>query len=355
MQESQSTWASRAIALAMSAHRRLGSTCPSSLQEVATSRDLLLAIMKHITLIVPDDAPSLAAALKKAAPGQKVLLRGGEHLVDGRPDGGPGSSQLCVTQPVEIHGEAGTVCVLHGTIVLGKGSAGVMRDLIIEDGGDCCVRCEAGDWELVHVRLRCSHGSALLVSGSARVALISCVLGGEGDVEAGKHVTLSAYGSVQEYGLRKRACFAIVAKGAARIRASDCTLRECSEAAVLIANTSHVALERCAISSVASAFLAGEGLGKSLRVSLSAFEGTARKLWADADRPLAFEWGKGNSREEATDASDDAVGDESIVPREQPRGAAGDSSSDTDSLEDATAFANMEALMEELDNAALAS
>ena len=217
------------------------------------------------------------------------------------------------------------------------------------------MRSEGSAWSLDRVRLRCAHGAAVLACNDARLELNDCVLGGEGEDEMGKHVMLSAYGSVQVQGLAKRACYAMVLRDHAAAIVSHCTMRQCSEAAVLIAHRSRAILEGCHILDCTAAFIAGHGRGRALELWHCTIERTARKLWADADRPLAFEWGKGNSREEATDASDDAVGDESIVPREQPRGAAGDSSSDTDSLEDATAFANMEALMEELDNAALAS
>jgi len=350
------TWESCALTLAMAAHARLGEGCAQSVKDVARSHDLLLAIMRHVTLIVPDDTPTLAAALRRAAPWQRVLIRHGEHLVDGRTDGAPGSSLLRVARPVDLCGEDGTV--LHGTLILDRSCpGGAVRNLRIDDGGDCCVRCEGGCWEMSHVRLRCSHGSALLVSGPSRVTLEGCVLGGEGDAEQGQTVMLSAYGSVQEARLHKRACFAIVAKGDARIEASRCTLRECSEAAVLLANASLVSLAGCLLTECAAAFLAGEGLGKSLRVSGCHVDATARRLWADADRPLAFEWGEANRREEHVEEeeAEDAIGDAGIVRLQQPRGAAADDSSDTDSLQDASAFADMEALMEELDNAALAA
>jgi hypothetical protein len=233
--ESQSTsahsWESRVLALAMAAHSRLGIHCAQSVCDVARSPDLLLQIMRQAVLVVPDDVSTLVAALHRAAPWQQVLLRRGEYNVDGRVGGGPGSSQLRVSRPVEICGEPGAV--LRGTLVLDKHClGGAVRNLRIDDGGDCCIRCEGGSWELTGVRLRCSHGSALLVTGSSRVVLSECVLGGEDDEEAGQHVMLSAYGSLQETGLHKRACFALVSKDEARIVAKLCSLRQCSEAAV---------------------------------------------------------------------------------------------------------------------------
>ena len=48
------------------------------------------------------------------------------------------------------------------------------------------------------------------MSKHARAKLHGCVMGGEGEEEMGRHVALSAYGSVQEQGLRKMACYALV-------------------------------------------------------------------------------------------------------------------------------------------------
>ena len=313
---------------------------------------MLCAIMRHVAIVVPDECTSLAAALRRALPWQRVLLRRGEHLVDGREDGAPGSSVLRVSKPVDIMGEAGAV--LHGTLVFEAGCAGgAVRNVRIDDGGDCCLRCEGGTYTLSNVRLRCSHGSAITVSGTSRVELNECVLGGEGDEEVGQHVMLSAYGSVQDHGLNKRACYAVVAKDSARVSATGCALRQCSEAAVLVANASFVLLESCRISECPAAFLAGQGLGRSLSAVNCAVEGSARKLWADADRPLAFTWGDGNRREALLAEQLDESLSVDIVPPAQPRGVDDGDSSEEGSLEDATAFANMEALMEELDNAAL--
>ena len=356
--ESQSTaahtWESRVLALAMAAHSRLGIHSAQSVCDVARSPDLLLQIMRQAVLVVPDDVSTLVAALHRAAPWQQVLLRRGEYNVDGRVGGGPGSSQLRVSRPVEICGEPGAV--LRGTLVLDKHClGGAVRNLRIDDGGDCCIRCEGGSWELTGVRLRCSHGSALLVTGSSRVVLSECVLGGEDDEEAGQHVMLSAYGSLQETGLHKRACFALVAKDEARIVAKLCSLRQCSEAAVLIAHASLVFLEACDLSHCTAAFLAGEGFGHSLRLDGCTLMKTALKIWADADRPRAFEWGASEYEEVREEHEGEESGYADIVRPAQPRGAHDDDSSDTDSLEDSTAFANMEALMEELDNAALSA
>lgn len=397
-------WNARALALAMAAHARLGSHCPQSMREVSNSHDLLLAIFRHLPLVVPDDVGSLAAAVRRAAPWQRVTLRAGEHLVDARDSGAPGSSQLRIHSPVEIVGEPGAI--LHGTLVLDAACpGGSLRDVRVDDGGDCCVRCEGGSWELSRVRLRCSHGSALLCSGSARVTLRECVLGGEADDEIPQHVMLSAYGSVQEHGLHKRACYAVVAKDRAHVVACHGVLRECSEAAVLVAAQALVRLEACTLAACPAAFFSGQGLGRCMELHRCVLASSVQKVWVDTvcattlqlawiaraacaggawlaslrrqahprprrsrpsrrtplarvclqDRPAAFVWGDGNRREEAGSAEVDAEhgdGHAGIVPRE-PRGA--DDSSDTGSLDDPAEFANMEALMEELDLAAMAA
>ena len=358
------SWSDVARTLALAAHPRVGSSTVCSLQKVAASPDLLLAVLRHVCLVVPDDAPTLSAALRKAAPWQRVMLRRGEHLVDARGGGlDPGSSQLCVTRPVEISGEKGTV--LRGTLVLSSSCVGgSIRSLRIDDGGDCCIRCEGGSWELTSLRLRCSHGSALLACGHARVTISDCVLGGEGEEEMGKHVMLSAYGSVQDHGLAKRSCYALVLRQSARIVAHRCTMRQCSEAAVLIAHSSHALLDACTISACTAAFIAGTGLGRALELQRSVVERSCARLWADADRPAAFVWGTGNTNEmddaaSMRTANGDSGGEEeaaqSIVPPSQPRGADDDDDDSDGSLSDPAEFANMEALMEELDAAALSA
>ena len=124
---------------------------------------------------------------------------------------------------------------------------------------------------------------------------------------------------------------------------------------MLIAHASLVFLEVCHLSHCTAAFLAGEGLGHSLRLDGCTLMKTALKIWADADRPRAFEWGASEYEEVHEEPEGEESGYADIVRPAQPRGAHDDDSSDTDSLEDSTAFANMEALMEELDNAALSA
>jgi len=218
-------WVDILRTLAAAAHPRLGSAAAASIQRVAASRDLLMAVMRHIPLVVPDDCPTLIAALRIAMPWQRVVLRRGEHLAGSSALDEPGGSQARLRVPIELCGEEGAV--LRGTLVLEAGCAGgVIRDCCIEDAGDCCLRCEGGSWELLRLRLRCAHGAALLACGAADVTLDGCVLGGERQEEVGTQVQLSAYGSVQEAKLPKRACYAVVARDEARVVARRCELRQ---------------------------------------------------------------------------------------------------------------------------------
>jgi len=203
------TWSATAIALAMAGHDRLGDESP--LQSVANSPDLLKCIMSFIELVVPDDAPTLAAALDRAGTWQRVLLRRGTHEVS------HASITIAISRrPIWIEGEAGAI--LRGCLVLGAAGGRIER-IRLDDAGDCCIRCVGGQWHLRDVRLRCSHGAALHASGGARVTAEDCTLGGEGEHEIGRHVVmLAAYGSVQVKGLAKRSCYAVVARGRSEVR-----------------------------------------------------------------------------------------------------------------------------------------
>lgn len=372
-------WASRALALAMASHPRLGADTLPAVGQVAASHDLLVAIFKHITLVVPDDAPTLCSALRRALPWQRILLRRGEYLVSSMDSDQPGSSVLRLRSPVHIEGEAGTI--VRGTLIFEAGNAGgSLSDMRIDDGGDCCIRCHGGTYLLERLRLRCSHAAALLADGGAQVTLTDCVLGGESEHEIGRHVMLSAYGSLQVQGGAKRACYGLVARDDASVTAVTSTLRECSEAALLLAHRARVQLRRCGISNCpAAAFMAGRGRGRLLELAGCTLEGIAeRRLWADADRPRAFVWGDGNHwirklskrRAGAVAAADDGGGahgdgtgygdlddggdgyaDLGVLPPQERRGAGSDDS-DSDSLEEEE-FADMERLMAELDGAAL--
>ena len=136
-------WADVLRALAAAAHPRLGSAAAASIQRVAASRDLLLAIMRHIPLVVPDDCPTLIAALRIAVPWQRIVLRRGEHLAGSSSLDGPGGSQARLRVPIELCGEEGAV--LRGTLVLEASCAGgVIRDCCLEDTGRRGSRLRAG-------------------------------------------------------------------------------------------------------------------------------------------------------------------------------------------------------------------
>ena len=219
---------------------------------------------------------------------------------------------------------------------------GAISDLRLEDGGDCCIRCEGGTWSLTRLRLRCSHGAALLASHGSRVTLNDCILGGEGEDEMGKHVMLSAYGSVQEQGLSKRACYALVLRNEAVCHLTGCQLRECSEAALLVAHRARALLARCRIYHCHATFISGVGRGRALELSSCSIElATADKLWADADRPHTVVWGDHNLVEwpDAEETSEDDAarwGDAGIVPPQPRVGEAGDDADSDDSLDEQT-------------------
>ena len=351
------TWVPSAMALAMAAHERLGEYSPCSMKAVVTSPDLLLAILKNLSLVVPDDAPTLATALKRAAPWQRILLRSGEHLVDSRSAGDPGSSLLRIRSSVVLCGEPGAI--IRGTIVIESNCAGgSISDLRLEDGGDCCLRVEGGTWQLARLRLKCAHGAALKASNSSRVTLHECVMGGEAESEMGRHVMLSAYGSVQLGAIQKRSSYAIVSRDSSLVVAKECALRECSEAAILVAHRARTLLHNCTISECTAAFIAGQGGGRALELSGCTIAKSACKLWFDNDRPMAFVWGDGNTSMlrvrrasgEGEEEEDDDDEERNIVPREEPRGY--DDSDSDDSLEEQE-FAGLERLMEALDEQAL--
>ena len=321
----------------------------------------MFAIMKHVELVVPEDAPTLASALAMALPWQRVTLRRGEHLVDAKVSGDPGSSVLRVASPINLHGEQGAI--LRGTLILDAVCAGgSIEDLRLEDGGDCCLRCEGGTWTLNRLRLRCAHGAAVLACNQARVALTDCVLGGEGDDEMGKHVMLSAYGSVQVQGLAKRACYAMV------LGSCHCRGVALRDAPMLRGGPAHRAsLARAALRLPHPRLHSGIHRRAGSRPCARACTLHRRpqrcKLWADADRPRAFVWGEGNvSHARRVDAADDEESDDDdtedacaeIQPPQRPRGMAEGESSDSDDSLEEQEFANMEELMAQLDEAELA-
>ena len=327
-------WEDVGCALAMASHPRLGSGALQPVKLVSTSADLLHAIMKHVALVVPDDVPTLEEALKRAGAGQVIQLRGQIDLC----------ASVHVDRPVHLRGEAGAV--IRGMLVL-RARSGSVSDVRIDDAGDCCIRVERGHWELQRLRLRCCHAAALHVSGAARVGLRECIMGGDQVDEVHEHgrvIIVSAYGSVQEAGLTKRACYGVVATEDAKVVVNDTRLLGISEAALLVATRAHVWLTRCVVSATVAALMAGRGRGRGLELSDCSF--SVQRLWADADRVPGFIWGVGNSVTTVSDKDD-----EPATRLEQPRGNVSDDSS-TESL-DEQEFADMERLMEQLDDAVL--
>ena len=354
------SWRGAALMLAKASR---GCGC-DALRRVANSADLLREILTHVELVVPDDVPTLAAAIKIAGTGQRIVLRRGEHLASsGRAAGAPGESLLKIDRAVDLRGEGAGATVIRGMLVLSAPAvaAGRLSALRIDDAGDCCVRVEGGRWEFTGCRLRCAHAAALALSADAHATVTDCVLGGEDEAESGAHyVRLSAYGSVQVQGLQKRACYGVVLKGAACADLERCVLRECSEAAVLVGGRARALLRDCTVAKCAAAFMAGSGRGRALECR--GCELRARRLWADADRPrLAIVGAADNVVEQGDDAAASGAADGGggggggavdLEPSARPRGDDSDGSS-TSSLEEQE-FADMERLMEELDAAAMA-
>tara|TARA_B100000524_G_scaffold344995_1_gene243023 strand:+ start:471 stop:1217 length:747 start_codon:yes stop_codon:yes gene_type:complete len=212
-------WSASALALGMGAHPRLGAD--ATIRAVASNPDLLRLIMRFLDIIVPDDAPTIAAACERAAPWQRIVFRAGEHLVETAISREPISQR-----PIVLRGEPGAL--LRGTVILGA-AGGSIQDLRLDDAGDHCIRMVGGRWALRGLRLRCSHGASIHLSGHAHAHLDECVLGGEGHDEIGKHmVLLSAYGSVQVQGTSKRACYGGIVRDDATLEASRCVLRHCT-------------------------------------------------------------------------------------------------------------------------------
>mmetsp|Transcript_45364 Transcript_45364/g.141847 ORF Transcript_45364/g.141847 Transcript_45364/m.141847 type:complete len:366 (-) Transcript_45364:63-1160(-) len=339
-------WSTTALALCMASHERLGESSP--LRLVASHADLLRCIMRFIELIVPDDAPLLAAAIARAAPGQRILLRRGEHHIDCG-----AALQPLSALPLAIRGEVGAV--VRGTLVLGAGG-GSIHGVRFDDAGGDCLRCVGGQWLLARLRLRCSHGCALRLSGGAQVTLERCTLGGESEQEMGTSVVmLSAYGSVQEAGIRKTACYALVLRNKARLRCTACTLSHCSEAALLLAENSRALLSDTLIDGAPAAFVAGSWPGgRALELAEGCRIRRVKRLWVDGDRPrlhvmsgdTAFVECFGEDEDEA------AASLRSLHAAQREVRGDGESTTSTGSLEE-QGYANIEALMEELDDMAL--
>jgi len=93
--------------------------------------------------------------------------------------------------------------------------------------------------------------------------------------------------------------------------------------------------------------MSGIGLGRTLEVTCCHVS-RAPRLWADLDRPRTVVWGADNAV-----ALEQPVDEGSLVPLQQAGARGDDSESDSDDSLEAQEFADMERLMEALDDAAV--
>lgn len=190
-----------AVALAMGSHARLGAGSPLRVLG-GNCRDVIGHILAQIPIAVPDDVETLADALDIArhltsSGDVTLLIRAGEHTVgarrgevaahgvpgarvghtvlhvhgwrrahrdevapdeDGRaphPRSGIGAHGGGSTRRVVIVGEEGAR--LKGQLVLCAGTAGSLRNLVLQDAGDCCVRMEGdADWTFEGCQFMCA-------------------------------------------------------------------------------------------------------------------------------------------------------------------------------------------------------
>uniref|UniRef100_A0A061RCW2 Right handed beta helix domain-containing protein n=1 Tax=Tetraselmis sp. GSL018 TaxID=582737 RepID=A0A061RCW2_9CHLO len=275
--------------IAMGGHRRLGQDSPLS----RLDSPLLAHICSLVDLVVPDVFGTLAEALKQACPGQRVFLRQGEYTV-GATDaksghvGAKGADTVLHVSGsrVRIAGEPGTV--LRGMLVLADGSSGHIDGVRIVDAGDCCVRALGGEWEFSSCHLQCGHAASIRAVGSSKISLVGCRLGGE---EPSRKVIRQheAYGSIQEFGMSKRACYGLLMKEESQAEARGCVISHCSEAAVFISGSASVRLGGCRLQESETAFVSGYGRGLALEVESTQIT-SVRSIWFDSDRPLRCTW-----------------------------------------------------------------
>eukprot|EP00802_Teleaulax_amphioxeia_P011167 Tamp_11197.p1 GENE.Tamp_11197~~Tamp_11197.p1 ORF type:complete len:306 (-),score=55.27 Tamp_11197:551-1468(-) len=220
------------LAVASGTHYRLGAESPLSM---LGDTDLLIEVLKLVPLVVPDHCETLKQAVEVAFPGQHILIRKGEFNVAANPgeeavtEGGRGIGHtvLDVFKSVHLRGERGTI--LRGMLVFKESAVhGSVRNLTVQDAGQSCILCETGKWSVEDCFLMCGHASALKATGSATVQLRRCRLGGEGEI--GQAVAeeyelprqwVDTAGSVQEYGLRKHACYGVFVKDDAEVSVHD--------------------------------------------------------------------------------------------------------------------------------------
>lgn len=190
------------------------------------------------------------------------------------------------------------------------GSRGTLVGLTLQDAGDCCAKL-GGDarWAFERCTLVCGHACALRVEVHAHASLVGCALGGEGHV--GVAAVHSAYGSVQQRGLAKHACYGLFVKDRGTLCAVACEVRHCSEAGLFVADAARVRLSRCRVSRCRVAFVSGYGGGAELRARACEIALPAGgRLWFDDDRPALFAHSAESDEEDAESegsAADEAV------------------------------------------------
>lgn len=284
------------LAVACGTHQRLGACSPLAW---LGDTDLLIEVLKRVEIVVPDHCETLKEAQLLAFDGQHIFVRKGEHNVAANPGEeavtpngrGIGHTVLEVTKSVHLRGERGTL--LRGMVVLKEQAREAsVRDMTIQDAGQCSLLCETGTWHVHNCFLMCGHASALKATGKAAVHLRRCRIGGEGEI--GQAVAqeydlprnwIDTAGSVQEYGLRKHACYGVFVKDEARVCVRDCELSFCSESAVFLRDRAVAHLNRCLLHANAVAFTAGKGGGHTLGVSADCTLTEVYRLWYDKDRP----------------------------------------------------------------------
>jgi len=286
------------FALACGLHERMGESSPfRSIQS-----DMLCEIVRHIPIVVPDDVRTLKDAMDLGLPGQRILVRRGEHVVgastryeeDAEVTAGP--TILDIHQPVHIEGEAGVI--LRGMLrMLPTSLGGSISAVTIHDSGaEACIKAEGGTWVLNRCFLLSGHAAAIRAEGAARVVAVACRLGGEGAI--GRAVPeyyelprtwIDTAGSVQEYGLRKHSCYGIFVRDEAEVAAEACEVSFCSESAVFMRDRGQVVLRQARLADSVTAFTSGLGLGAALKVTDSQVV-RCRHLWFDEDRPPSLVW-----------------------------------------------------------------
>jgi len=141
----------------------------------------------------------------------------------------------------------------------------------------------------------------------------------------------------------------------ARLRCTACTLSHCSEAALLLAENSRALLSDTLIDGAPAAFVAGSWPGgRALELAEGCRIRRVKRLWVDGDRPrlhvmsgdTAFVECFGEDEDEA------AASLRSLHAAQREVRGDGESTTSTGSLEE-QGYANIEALMEELDDMAL--